>query len=79
MRGKPIGSVVSLYYDSRTPLERDDVIRTPSGKCYRVITNRIQTAGKHAGRQHLRCEVIDPATVTSEDFVCLIHWYPRSR
>jgi hypothetical protein len=79
MRGKPPGSIVSLYFDSPTLMREDDVIRTESGKCYRVVSNRVQERGKHVGRQHLTCRVIEEAEVTADDFVMPIYWYARPR
>lgn len=79
MRGKPPGSIVALYFDSPRLMVADDVIRTESGKCYRVVSNRVQQRGKHVGRQHLTCEVVAPETVTADDFVMPIYWYARPR
>ena len=80
MAGKPPGSNVYLYIDAAEELKEDDVVRTPSGRCYRVVSNRIQTRGIRIGRQHLRAIVQEPDfTPDEDDFVLDIHWYSRNR
>lgn len=75
-----IGSEVGLYYDGFEVVEEGDVVKTATtGRCYRTISNRIQAKGIHKGRQHLRVQVIDPADVTEDDKVHLLHWYSRNK
>lgn len=72
----PIGAEVKLTYDAP---DRDvaagDGIRTPSGRSYLVIASRRQERGKHAGRWHLRCIVVDgiPAGVAIHP----LFWHSR--
>lgn len=76
----PIGRNVSLYYDGVISLDIGDIIETSTtGRCYRVTSVRIQGRGMHTGRQHLRCDVIDPAEVKPYDRVVPITWYSRRR
>lgn len=76
---KPVGSLVSLYYDSDRLVEEADVIRTPTGRSYRVVSVRVQERGKNAGRQIIKALVIDPADVAPDDVVHPLHWYSRNR
>lgn len=76
---KPVGSLVSLYYDSDRLVEEADVIRTPTGRSYRVVSVRVQERGKNAGRQHIKALVIEPSEVTIDDVVHPIHWYSRDK
>lgn len=71
----PIGAVVRLYFDSIDPVGREDFIQTPTGRTYRVLGGRVQQRGKHRGRQHLQCLVVDqaPPGATVHHLV----WYPR--
>lgn len=73
----PIGAQVGIYYDGFADVEIGDIIRTPTGRCYLVDTNRIQQRGMHIGRQHLRCTVIAETDVPADAEVHPIHWYPR--
>ena len=74
---RPIGSVVSLTYDSRVPVEQDDVIQTRTGRSYRCLANRIQQRGKWKGRQHITALVIDACDVSPDDTVHRLVWYER--
>lgn len=77
-RGAPIGALVEIYYDSPIhKVERGDVIRTTSGRCYRAEYIRIQQRGVYTGRQHIKAMVIDPEDVSETDTVHPLHWYPR--
>lgn len=78
---KPPGSRVRLTYDGRVTLREGDYLRTgTTGRLYLVETNRIQTKGKHAGRQHLGCVVMPPGHRPERDAVVApIFWYPRGR
>jgi hypothetical protein len=78
MAGAPVGNVVGIYYDGAAEVSEGDVIRTPTGRSYRVVANRVQARGRHIGRQHLRVLVIDPAEVSEDDTVHPLHWYSRS-
>jgi hypothetical protein len=74
---RPVGSFVSLYYDSVVIAEEGDVVMTPTGRSYRVIENRVQVGGKHDGRQHIRALVINHADVVETDRVLMLRWYRR--
>jgi hypothetical protein len=83
----PPGAIVGLYVDLVARVNVDDVIETRSGRRYAVLAVRVQARGKRAGRQHLRCIVIDP----SADYAALIarfgadaklhriRWYARKK
>lgn len=87
----PIGAVVSLYVDLVARVGAGDIIETESGRRYRVLVVREQTRGKHIGRQHLRCLVVDAAVEpdamvyagqdgeTRAGCVHTIRWYVRRR
>lgn len=80
MTGAPIGSNVGLYIDAARILGEGDMVVTSTGRTYRVTSNRIQERGKHAGRQHLRVNVVDPAEaedVDEDTYVLRIFWYSR--
>lgn len=72
-----IGNVVSLYMDTSRDIEFGDCIRTTSGRAYRVVASRQQERGKHAGRWHLRAQVIDASTISEDDTVIPLMWYRR--
>lgn len=78
MAGAAPGAVVGLTYDARTLVDEGDIIRTTSGRCYRVVTARQQTRGKHTGRWHLKALVIRPDDVTDTDTVHPLQWYRRN-
>lgn len=63
MRGSsvtaPAGAVVRIYVDLAQRVVPGDVIQTQSGRRYGVLNLRVQMRGKHAGRQHLECVVLD--------------------
>jgi hypothetical protein len=72
------GEPAKLYYDSDVVAEPGDYIRTPTGRQYLVEHVRVQTRGKHAGRQHLRTIVMEPGHVCEQDArVHKIQWYRR--
>lgn len=87
----PIGAIVSLYVDLVARVGSGDVIMTGTGRRYRVIAVREQTRGRHVGRQHLRCLVVDdddepdemvyagPEGETRGGVVHRISWYSRGR
>jgi hypothetical protein len=73
------GENVSLYYDGR-PLRVGDVLQTRTGRCYLVIVVRVQTRGRHAGRQHLRAVVADQLAdieLGAGARVVALYWYRR--
>lgn len=72
----PVGAEVGLYVDLVAPVEVGDVIETRSGRRYGVLSVRVQERGKHAGRQHLRCLVVEPEFVPGGR-VHRIRWYRR--
>jgi Recombinase len=53
----PVGAIVKLYVDLVRKVEGGDFIETQTGRRYFVCAARIQTKGKHEGRQHLVCMV----------------------
>lgn len=53
------GDVARLTYDG-PPVEPGDYLRTSTGRLYRVHSKRVQTRGKHTGRQHLVTTVMEP-------------------
>ena len=57
----PLGAEVGLYVDLVAIVAIGDIIETQTGRRYGVISVRVQQRGKLAGRQHLRCVVVDPA------------------
>lgn len=85
----PIGAVVSLYVDLVESVWIGDIIETQTGRRYSVLAVRVQMRGKAAGRQHLRCLVVDrdtepSARLTAGDVstgesgeVHTIRWYKR--
>ena len=74
---KPLGSIVSLYYDGFDVVEVDEVIQTQTGRSYRCISNRVQEKGKYKSRQHIKALVIDQADITEDDVVHPLYWYRR--
>lgn len=76
----PPGSLVRLYVDLRESVNPTDVIETQTGRRYWVLEVRVQTKGKHKGRQHLACLVVDPSRKDEGDNkVHKIRWYKRGR
>lgn len=80
MAKAPIGANVYLYIDAAQVLDVGDLVVTGTGRCYRVTANRIQQRGMRAGRQHLRCDVVDYEQAMAErtdERVQEIAWYRR--
>jgi len=88
----PIGATVKLYVDLRDEVIPGDIIETGRGRRYGVLTVRHQDRGKHVGRQHLACVVVEPDAQPNMraqqngdgiDFTCgvvhRIRWYARPR
>lgn len=83
MKPREIGDEVSLYVDLVARVEIEDIIETSTGRRYGVIGVRVQQGGKHAGRQHLRACVIEPAGAAyAHGFnmgrIHAIRWYKRA-
>lgn len=82
----PAGALVRLFYDphpepSKNPrlhVKPGDVLQTPTARRYGVVEARAQTRGKHVGRMHLRCVVLESDAETTGK-VWPLHWYKRSR
>lgn len=74
---RPVGAVVRITYDSECSISLDHVLKTPSGRAYRILELRRQMRGKHAGRYHLRCIVIDE--IPDDAIVHPICWYSRDK
>lgn len=70
----PAGAVVRIYYDGAEVLV-GEALRTPTGRTYIILDRRVQSRGKHVGRQHLACLVAKepPPDVR----VRRLHWYKR--
>lgn len=85
----PSGAIVSLYVDLCKSVQVDDIIETRSGRRYAVLAVRVQTRGKHEGRQHLSARVMGederhPFEGMTPDHPTLptvhrIRWYGRKR
>ena len=76
----PAGAVVKLYVDLVEPVVPTDVIETQSGRKYWVLHVRVQEKGKHKGRQHLSCLVLDPTrNDEGSNRIHKIRWYKRSK
>jgi hypothetical protein len=58
----PVGAVVKLFVDLVAPVRQGDIIETGTGRRYGVLGVRVQASGKHAGRQHLSCVVVENDT-----------------
>lgn len=78
----PVGAIVSIYVDLVASVSTGDLIETQSGRRYMAVGVRVQQRGKHVGRQHLRCVVIDRDDVCPsamvDRVVHKIRWYKRS-
>lgn len=76
MKAAP-GAEVGISYDG-DPLEPGNVLETPTGRRYGIVAVRLQTKGKHLGRQYLRCVVLDekPAPGTK---IFPLFWNHRGR
>lgn len=72
----PVGSVVSITYDGF--IVEGDVLRTTTGRMYWVIECRVQMRGKHRGRHHLKCLVVDEVPEDVKE-VRPLYWYPRGK
>lgn len=88
----PIGATVKIYLDLRVEVTPGDIIETGTGRRYGVLTVRTQERGKHRGRQHLQCVVVEPdaqpnlrAKLHGDGFdlepgaIHRIRWYSRGR
>lgn len=75
MAGAPPGSFVKITYDGDA-LHEGDALVTPSGRSYGVVSVRVQTRGKHAGRQHCRLLVLDERPT---ERVFPLVWNPRPK
>lgn len=73
-----IGDVVGIYMDTTQRLIPGNYIQTGAGRTYEIITVRVQTRGKHEGRQHLRVMIV-PAENAEGRTVTPIRWYSRNR
>lgn len=77
MSGAPVGSVVSIYYDSPRAITIGDVLYTPTSRMYLIVELRVQARGRHVGRKHLRCMIVDKPPVGCSMFP--LFWYARRR
>jgi hypothetical protein len=76
----PYGAIVKLYVDLAAQVVPTDVIETQSGRRYWVLEVRVQQKGKHKGRQHLACLVLDPSkNDEGTNRVHRIRWYKRTK
>lgn len=74
----PAGAEVSIHYDARRELEPGHAIVTTTGRTYLVVRARRQARGKHTGRWHLRCLVVDGAPLPGTT-IHPLRWYRRGR
>ncbi len=72
-----LGAVVGIYYDGARPLAPGEALRTPTGRTYLVVDVRVQARGRHVGRQHLRCAVVDQ--LDAGTVIHPLYWYKRAR
>lgn len=75
----PIGNIVRLYFDTPRTLDEGDVVRSPTGRAYRIVHVRRQERGIHEGRWHVQGLVMDPGSVTADDNIFDYVWYPRRK
>jgi hypothetical protein len=75
-----VGATVRLYVDLVAAVAVGDLIETTSGRRYNVVDVRVQARGKHAGRQHLHCLVVEPGWLPDPPVGTLhtIRWYART-
>ena len=71
------GDEVTISYDG-DPVAAGDALRTPTGRTYGVMGVRVQTTGKHRGRQFVRAVVLDEAPAPTTKIHPLV-WYSRDR
>lgn len=71
-----VGSEVGLYYDAPFLLAAGDQLVTPTGRLYEIESVRVQSRGRHAGRQHLRATVLPP-DASCDGTRHELHWYRR--
>lgn len=72
------GTTVRIYVDSIARVQIGDVIETQTGRRYGIVAVREQRRGKHVGRQHLRCVVLESGQeLHAETRVHRIGWYRR--
>ena len=76
MSAAPQGAEVKIYYDGPS-LAPGDALCTRTGRVYGIVHVRVQERGKHAGRQHLRCVVLELADVLEGTRVFPLVWYKR--
>lgn len=77
---KQPGESAHLYYDpdDQVDVEEGDYLRTGTGRLYLITGVRVQESGKHAGRYHLDCVVMERHHLTEPDAaVHTVVWYPR--
>lgn len=78
----PIGATVRIYVDLSATVKVGDLIETNSGRRrYSVLGVRVQQRGRHFGRQHLQCLVVEPDWLPDPPIGMLhrIRWYPRAK
>ena len=75
----PIGAVVKIGYDVGEHGDRGHaeghVLRATTGRLYLIVGLRRQARGKHAGRLHLTCVVIDELPLGAVTHPLI--WHPR--
>lgn len=76
MGAAPPGSVVRIYYDSPAELSPGDALVTTTGRTYLIASCRRQARGKHQGRWHLACVVVDVPPPAGAR-VHPLRWYRR--
>lgn len=68
-----------IAYDSADQVAAGDALVTTTGRIYAVLEARQQEKGKHRGRWHLRCAVVDSWTDDGGHRSHPLVWYPRAR
>lgn len=77
MTAAPVGTIVKLYVDLREVVEPGHLIVTQTERTYQVLGVKVQMRGKHLGRQHLQCLVVDERPLQA--VIHRIRWYKRRK
>jgi hypothetical protein len=75
--GAPIGAVVRLYVDMLAALEPGDVLSTPAGTHYAVVSARRGRGPVHPHRQYLEALKVEVPAAGAR--VVILRWYRRKR
>lgn len=72
-----LGSTRRFTIDTPNNLLEVDVIRTNSGRVYRIVEIHEQIRGRRRGRWHIRAVSMDPRFVTADDVTIQLRWFHR--